>query len=161
MLAIKLDIIEAAISTGQRKDAEPRTSVGTATTLRAADRLPLDVIVQDFSPSGFRFTLDRTFPVGTRIRIGLRGAGTEEARIVWSKGRSHGCAFVKQVSRERVAAAFRAQSAIAGRIAHKTDAPAVDDQYRRWPRAVRVGLLLSGTLLSWAGVFTMARAAIY
>lgn len=64
------------------------------------------VLIRDLSPHGFRIEASAALKVGDPLQIDLPEAGLVEARIVWNKGRSFGCAFVAPVSKAAVSAAL-------------------------------------------------------
>lgn len=155
MIAVRLELIHDELMAQDHRTAQPRIKITTTTTLRDQELTPFNVMIHDFSPHGFRFTSDKVFEEGARVRVGLRGAGSEEARIVWRKGRMHGCSFERQISRERMAAAFRASNVVAGRIVGERPAAEVVETPYRWPRRVQLGVALGGAILAWAGLLQL------
>lgn len=86
-----------------------RFTVDSDATIRGMDGEPIDVIVDNFSRTGFLFTADTALPLGTLVSIGLSGAGTREAKVVRRDGQSHGCEFLMPLLRREMATAFRGQ----------------------------------------------------
>ncbi|NML07482.1 PilZ domain-containing protein [Sphingomonas sp. G-3-2-10] len=86
-----------------------RFEVDVDSTLRGMDGEPVNVTVEDFSRTGFRFSGDLELPAGTLISIGLSGAGAREAKVVWRDGQAHGCEFLMPLPREKMRNAFRGQ----------------------------------------------------
>jgi hypothetical protein len=87
-----------------------RFHVASESTLRGADGKPIEVLVDNFSRSGFLFVSDEDFPPGTLIAIGLSGAGSREAQVVWREGRRHGCEFLVPLPQSKMARAFEGQA---------------------------------------------------
>ena len=84
-----------------------RFHVASESTLRGADGRPIEVLVDNFSRTGFLFVSDEEFPSGTLIAIGLSGAGSREAQVVWREGRRHGCEFLVPLPQSKMARAFQ------------------------------------------------------
>lgn len=107
MLVAKLEILGDIDRRGAiRFDAD------SPSTLRTPDGAPIDVRVEDFSRTGFRFGSELDLPVGTLVSLGLSGAGSRAAKIVRRSGNSYGCAFMKALTEEEIAHAFRGQEHI-------------------------------------------------
>jgi hypothetical protein len=87
-----------------------RFHVARESTLRGTDGQPFEVLVDNFSRTGFLFVSDEEFPAGTLIAIGLSGAGSREAQVVWSEGRRHGCEFLVPLPQSKMARAFEGQA---------------------------------------------------
>lgn len=86
-----------------------RFTVGSRTTLRGMDGRPIDVVVDNFSRTGFMFIAQVEFPPGTLVSVGLSGAGAREAKVVWRDGDRHGCEFLVPLPRSKMERAFRGQ----------------------------------------------------
>lgn len=84
-----------------------RFHVASESTLRGADGRPFEVLVDNFSRTGFLFVSDEEFPAGTLVAIGLSGAGSREAQVVWREGRRHGCEFLVPLPQSKMARAFQ------------------------------------------------------
>jgi hypothetical protein len=104
MLVARLEVQGA----GERR-ADVRYRVGTGSTVRGLDGDAFDVIVIDFSRTGFSFIGDFDVPIGTMVSIGLSGSGLREAEVIWIEESCHGCRFVKPLATEQMAKAFRGQ----------------------------------------------------
>lgn len=107
MLTAKVDILGDI----DRRGAI-RFDVDSPSTLRAPDGKPIDVIVEDFSRTGFRIFSTVDLPVGTLISLGLSGAGARVAQVMRVRGDSYGCAFMKPLTDSEVELAFQGQEAI-------------------------------------------------
>lgn len=84
-----------------------RFHVASESTLRGADGRPFEVLVDNFSRTGFLFVSEEEFPSGTLVAIGLSGAGSREAQVVWREGRRHGCEFLVPLPQSKMARAFQ------------------------------------------------------
>lgn len=87
-----------------------RFHVASESILRGADGRPFEVLVDNFSRTGFLFVSDEEFPSGTLVAIGLSGAGSREAQVVWREGRRHGCEFLVPLPQSKMARAFQGQA---------------------------------------------------
>lgn len=104
MLVTKLEILGDIDRRGAiRFDAD------SPSTLRMSDSRPIDVRVEDFSRTGFRFVSDVDFPIGTLVSLGLSGAGSRAARIMRRRGDRYGCAFMVALTTEEIDRAFKGQ----------------------------------------------------
>ena len=117
MLIAKLEILGDIDRRGAiRFDAD------SPSTLRAPDGAPLDVVVEDFSRTGFRFTADVDLPIGTLVSLGLSGAGARAARVMRRSDNSYGCAFMKALTDEEIGRAFKGQEAILAELSSALEA---------------------------------------
>ncbi|ATY32430.1 PilZ domain-containing protein [Sphingomonas psychrotolerans] len=89
-----------------------RFHVASESILRGADGRPIEVLVDNFSRTGFLFVSEEAFPAGTLIAIGLSGAGSREAQVVWQEGSRHGCEFLVPLPQSKMARAFQGQADI-------------------------------------------------
>lgn len=89
-----------------------RFTVDHDSTVRGMNGEPVDVVVENFSRTGFLFTGDADLPVGTLISVGLAGAGAREATVVRRDGQQHGCEFLVPIPRRDMANAFRSQDEV-------------------------------------------------
>ncbi|NIJ22388.1 hypothetical protein FHS95_004103 [Sphingomonas naasensis] len=87
-----------------------RFHVASESTLRGADGRPFEVLVDNFSRTGFLFVSEEEIPPGTLIAIGLSGAGSREAQVIWREGRRHGCEFLVPLPQSKMARAFQGQA---------------------------------------------------
>lgn len=99
-----------------------RFDTDSPSTLRAPEGKPIDVTVEDFSQTGFRFVADIDLPIGTLVSLGLSGAGSRAARIMRRKGNSYGCAFMAALSDEDIARAFKGQENVLADLSAKLEA---------------------------------------
>lgn len=104
MLVARLELV----GHGDRR-ADVRHPVNAASTVRWQDGDPFDVIVIDFSRTGFSFVGDFDVPLGTMVSIGLAGSGLREAEVIWVDESCHGCRFSEPLATEQMAKAFRGQ----------------------------------------------------
>ena len=129
MLVTKLEILGDIDRRGAiRFDAD------SPSTLRVPDGKPIDVTVEDFSRTGFRFIADVDLPLGTLVSLGLSGAGSRAARILRRRGNSYGCAFMAALNAEDIARAFKGQENVLADLSVRLDArfrEAEEDRARR------------------------------
>ncbi|RYY24281.1 MAG: PilZ domain-containing protein [Sphingomonadales bacterium] len=116
MLVTKLEILGDIDRRGAiRFDAD------SPSTLRVPDGNPIDVTVEDFSQTGFRFTAAVDLPIGTLVSLGLSGAGSRAARIVRQNRNSYGCTFMVALSDADIARAFKGQERVLADLSSKLD----------------------------------------
>jgi hypothetical protein len=89
-----------------------RFHVASESTLRGLDGKPFDVLIENFSRTGFLFVSDAEFPSGTLVAVGLSGAGSREAQVVWRDGKRHGCEFLVPLPQSKMARAFQGQDEV-------------------------------------------------
>jgi hypothetical protein len=93
-----------------------RFTVDQESVVRGLDGAPVDVIVENFSRTGFLFVGDVDLPPGTLISIGLSGAGAREAKVIRRDGDAHGCEFLMPLPNREMANAFRGQEELVSSI---------------------------------------------
>jgi hypothetical protein len=93
-----------------------RFTVDQESVVRGMDGAPVDVIVENFSRTGFLFIGEVDLPVGTLVSIGLSGAGAREAKIIRRDGDGHGCEFLVPLPSRDMAKAFRGQDELVSSI---------------------------------------------
>ena len=89
-----------------------RFDTDSPSTLRTPDGGPIDVQVEDFSRTGFRFVSDVDLPIGTLVSLGLSGAGSRAAKVMRRKDNVYGCAFMKAFTEEDIARAVKGQEEV-------------------------------------------------
>lgn len=107
MTAAKLDVLGDI----DRRGAI-RFDIGSPSTLRLPGGAPIDVDVDNFSRTGFRFRADIDLPVGTLVSLGLSGAGARAARVIRRRDDAYGCMFLTPVSHDALAQAFPAEDEV-------------------------------------------------
>jgi hypothetical protein len=133
-----------------------RTAVHSPSTLRDERQVPITVQVVDLSPGGCRIRSDAALDVGARIDIGLPGYGSVAARLMWRRDHDYGCEFLGPLPAGALQQAFSGDVIVAfpasvGRVT-ELDAP---EEIQRWPRSVRLGVLLGGSGLLWAAIILL------
>lgn len=142
MLVTKLEILGDIDRRGAiRFDAD------SPSTLRVPDGRPIDVVVEDFSRTGFRFISEADLPIGTLVSLGLSGAGSRAARIVRRRDNVYGCAFMAALSAEDIERAFKGQESVLADLSARLDARFRSAEETRARR--NNGLL--GRLRRWLG----------
>lgn len=109
-----------------------RFNVDHASTVRGMNGEPIDVVVENFSRTGFLFEGDVDFPVGSLISVGLAGSGAREATVMRREGRHHGCEFLVPLPMRELENAFRSREQmvadIEARLSQRSDAPIVPEE---------------------------------
>lgn len=93
-----------------------RFTVDQESVVRGLDGVPVDVIVENFSRTGFLFVGEVDLAIGTLISIGLSGAGAREAKVVRRDGDAHGCEFLMPLPSRDMTNAFRGQEELVSSI---------------------------------------------
>ncbi len=109
-----------------------RFVIDRESTVRGMDGEPFDVVVENFSRTGFLFIGDADLPAGTLISVGLSGAGAREARVVRRDGPRHGCEFLMPLPRREFDHAFRGQEDVVAEIEAELERRAPRKQARSW-----------------------------
>ena len=107
MLVARLEVVGEVDARGAI-----RFAVDSTTTLRGMDGAPFDVVVENFSRTGFLFTGEVDLPVGTLVSVGLSGAGVREAKVVRRDGQQHGCEFLMPLPKRELVHAFKGHSRV-------------------------------------------------
>lgn len=107
MLVARLEVVGEVDARGAI-----RFNVDSATTLRGMDGVPFDVVVENFSRTGFLFSGDVDLPVGTLVSVGLSGAGVREAKIVRRDEQHYGCEFLMPLPKRELIHAFKGQARV-------------------------------------------------
>lgn len=157
MLVATIDFIEGYSDGADRRAGAGRVTIDQPSTLRAPRHAALDIAVQDLSARGFRFVSDHVLPIGAVVRIGLCGAGVQEARIVRRDGDGYGCAFLEPLSTARMATAFTAAAVVQGQFAANDTgaAPIAQPVDTKWPRQIRLAVLALGSVAAWAAALSI------
>ena len=128
MLVAKLEILGDIDRRGSI-----RFDTDSPSTLRAPDGEPIDVVIDDFSRTGFHFTGNVDLPIGTLVSLGLSGAGSRAARIMRRRNNGYGCAVRTALTDEEIGRAFKGQEEILAEISSALEARyafADDERYK-------------------------------
>ena len=90
--------------------AAERFRVEFDATLRDSSFLPLDVVIEDLSATGFRVVTEACLDEGAEVGLGLAGIGTHRARVVWQRDNTYGCEFLAPLHRADLALALSSPS---------------------------------------------------
>lgn len=93
-----------------------RFHISSDSTLRGLDGRPKQVLVENFSRTGFLFRSHAEFAPGTLVAVGLSGAGSREAQVVWRDGERHGCEFLVPLPQSKIERAFEGQKAVVANL---------------------------------------------
>lgn len=157
MLKATIEICDGPGERDRRNADDTRIAVDCVSTLRKPDGAPIVIKVENFSARGFAFnSRDCDLAAGTQVCVGLDGAGTQKAVIVWRSDHVYGCEFLEPLTRERMAKAFTKASIARGRF------PKADDEVpgpvvEKWPHSVRLALLAAGAVGSWALLYAIVK----
>ncbi|TVV72915.1 PilZ domain-containing protein [Sphingomonas solaris] len=160
MLAATLNFIDEQGLEADQRAGGPRIAIDRPSTVRPPARAPLDVTVQDLSSRGFRFVSAADLPIGTTVRVGLNGAGAQDARIVRRDGAAYGCAFLEPLSAARMATAFGAATVVKGAFPIADNAVMPEPATEKWPGSVRLAILAGSSIALWAGLLAGAGAIL-
>lgn len=86
-------------------------------TLRDAQEVPQDIVVDNLSTTGCLLRTDADLRIGSLVTIGIAGIGVHPARISRVEGTSYGCAFIMPIRDADV------QMALAGETLIEIDFP--------------------------------------
>ncbi len=118
-------------------------------TLRHVPHLPIDVVIEDLSSTGFRMRTHADLDLQETVTIGIPGIGQRAALIVRCSEGGFGCEFVEPIDPHLVFAPSTAQPVVTAQFG-QVDADAVrrwsienPPEVARWPQARRL-LVLGG-----------------
>jgi hypothetical protein len=142
-----------------------RFPIGFDATLRDPAHVPLDVVVEDISATGFRMITDADLAAGADIRLGLAGIGVHRAQIVWHANGIYGCAFVTPLTSADLNIALSAPSSApvtlpgVGPSAQASFDADVDEQpVRKLPPPVRLLVIVALAITAWIVTITLGAA---
>lgn len=144
-----------AASSADNRRVYDRESVIAPSTVRASFApAPIEVETRDFSSSGCQFVSSKRLPAGSRISLGLAGAGSASATVVRAEGDVHACMFDRPLSPGELRKAFRGTTIVELAGSH-FEAP----RDERWLRPTRGRAILALGALGWllpVGLFLIA-----
>lgn len=142
-----------------RRSAE-RQTINQPSTLRDERAQANDVYVRDLSETGFSVATDSRLELGSVVTIGLPGRGRASARVVRQVPGGYGCEFTEALGRAEVMQAFRGGTVIQMTTSSPITLAAPEPEIRRYPGAVRLGVIVGGSALLWAGVVKLISALL-
>jgi hypothetical protein len=122
-------------------------------TLRDPESLPLDVVVEDLSASGFRVVTNVDLPVGVEVGLGLSGIGTHRARVIWHDRGAYGCELVMPLTSMELNTALSAPSSAPVTLPSAAMwVPPADEVHpvAQWSPRVRVLAITASAICAWA-----------
>lgn len=134
-----------------RRSAE-RQPINQPSTLRDHASRATDVYVRDLSETGFGVATDSRLEIGSVVTIGLPGRGRATARVVRQVPGGYGCEFVEALGRAEVMQTFRGGTVIQMTSSAPIEHPLPEPDVARLPGAVRLGVIVGGSALLWAGL---------
>lgn len=133
-----------------------RFRVAFDATLRNPSHVPLDVVVDDLSASGFRVLTTADLTVGVEIGLGLAGIGMHRALVIRRQKGVYGCEFVTPLTSNELSIALSARSSAPialprvgpwGLVPIET---ALDDRpVRKLPRPARLLVIVALAVACW------------
>lgn len=142
-----------------RRSAE-RQTINQPSTLRDERAEANDVYVRDLSETGFSVATDSRLELGSVVTIGLPGRGRASARVVRQVTGGYGCEFTEVLGRAEVMQAFRGGTVIQMTTSSPITFAAPEPEIKRFPGAVRLGVIVGGSALLWAGVVKVISALL-
>lgn len=134
-----------------------RRAIARTSTMRDEGARPYAVLVEDLSVDGFSMIAGVQLGIDSTISIGLPGVGRRNARVVRVVDNRYGCRFDEPLSPQALAAAFAGDPVVSGGFAPLP--PALDlshePQLAKWPRAVRLVLLVGASALLWTALLRL------
>lgn len=132
-------------------------------TLRDPSHLPVDVVVEDLSISGFRMQTGIKLEEQVEIGLGLAGIGTHRARVIWRDGGTYGCEFVTPLTSADVAIALDGPSSAPVALPGLGQSRSVHvaseaEPVRKLPRPARLAVIVAGAVACWLMVLGIAAA---
>ncbi len=142
--------------------AAERFRVGLDATLRDPEHMPIDVMVEDLSASGFRVLTATDLAVGVEIGLGLAGIGMHRAAVIWCEGGVCGCAFVQPLTKAVLDRALGAPSTAPVALPRvgpwgpvPVDANPDERPVRKLPIPVRLLVIVVLSVLAWLSVIAL------
>ena len=83
---------------------QPRDVVDSPGTLRDQNDLPVDIVIEDISLTGFKCRCDEQVRLDTFVRVGLPGVGMRFARSVWQQKPLFGFEFTAPINMAQLSA---------------------------------------------------------
>lgn len=108
-----------------------RETLDVAGTLRPIPTMPIDVVVEDLSTTGFRMRTRTALKLAEKITIGIPGIGQRAAYVVRRTADGFGCEFTEAVDVRLVGKAASVEPLVEANFAGSVH-PAI---IREWSRA--------------------------
>lgn len=137
--------------------AGERQPINQPSTLRN-DSEAGDVYVRDLSETGFSVATDMRLALGSTVTIGLPGHGRATARVVRQVTGGYGCEFTEALGRAEMLQTFRGGTVIQMSTSEPMVAPLPEPEIKRFPGAVRVGVIVGASGLLWAAILRAVSA---
>lgn len=105
-----------------------REALDVAGTLRHLRNVPIDVVIEDLSATGFRMRTRADLSLQERVMIGIPGIGQRAAYVVRHAAGCFGCEFVEAIDPRLVAMPSTVQSVVEANFGGQLDTALV----REW-----------------------------
>lgn len=136
-----------------------RETLDVAGTLRHVRNVPIDVIVEDLSATGFRMRTQATLNLQEKVTIGIPGIGQRAAYVVRHTAEGFGCEFVEAIDPRLVTIPSTAQSVVEADFGGQLDPSLVHEwsranppQVERFPQGRRLLLVGGLGVAGWLAV---------
>jgi hypothetical protein len=114
-----------------------REAVDVAGTLRHVRNVPIDVIVEDLSTTGFRVRTDARLGLDEKVTVGIPGVGQHAASVVRRTSDGFGCEFITPIAPQHVSAPSYARSVVEVDFGGQLDPVTVSEWSRANPPEVQ------------------------
>lgn len=135
--------------------ASSRDDVNAPSTLRARDSGAVDVHIRDLSASGCFIESTMVLAIDDPVKIGLSGSGTIEGRLVRMAPDGFAVMFDRALTQSELEKAFTGATIIQPWVQPDTDTVSAD-QDDRWPRPLRVTIILGSAIGLWGLILAAA-----
>ncbi len=145
------------LQTGERNG--DRIPLNVDGTMRGAVGDPIDVEIEDISPTGFRARVTAPLAAGDIVSIGISGMGVRPARVVRRDGDVVGCQFFSALPAEFVARLADSSAPIvvpAPLPMLRRGAAAAAALPDRYPMPMRLAAIVGLSLAGWGALIALA-----
>lgn len=133
------------------KRSSMRRKVERWSTLRASDRMPHDVVIDDLSVTGFRMSGAENLAANDPIRVGLAGIGAREAVVVWTQGEVAGCRFIDAITPAQMDLTIGANTVVDGPFNPPMAQDIVSLTRDDAPPGHKAAFIILSAITAWAG----------
>jgi hypothetical protein len=132
-----------------------RDDVNAPSTLRSQNGGAVDVQIRNLSATGCFVESVMDLAIDDAVRIGLAGSGTIEGRLVRKSSDGFAVMFDRGLTLGELERAFKGAEIIQPWRSTNAD-QSLPEQYDRWPRPVRTGIILGSAIGLWALILIAA-----
>ncbi|MDB5701420.1 MAG: PilZ protein [Sphingomonadales bacterium] len=128
-----------------------RKELHVAGTLRHVGNIPIDVVVEDLSATGFRMLTQANLQLGEKVTVGIPGVGQRAAHVVRHTDNGFSCEFVDAIDARLVTMPSTAQSVVEADFGRQLDVGLLSEWSRANPPQIE-RLSQSRRLLIFGGI---------